>query len=403
MAGLCAARHLADAGLRVELFEAQDELGGAARPGWLTGGADEALLEFLSVAGLRRDALEPARVFDVGAGGVLQPAASDDALPPGLYRTRLRLPRFRRVLAGMRGALCRDTPERAARYDDRSIEALAALYLGPAAATQWLEPWLATRAPADAQRTSRVAALLPLAGRRGGPLYALHAPPSRDRPGWTRGVELRCGARVDAIAREAGLVVRAGGETRRPRAVVLAVPVAVIAEVAASLLGRPLARALDALAGRPSATLWCPLRRGAERSRVDGEGIAALRVARERSAAIAGMTIDVEQGLARASLRDGYAQGIPGRAASPAELVAHLEELLPGIYGDARRATLTHDTRAHFDVGRYRALARARRLVAELPDVFVAGEAWSEATLEGAAQSGRRAARDLLAHLSLSG
>ncbi len=74
---------------------------------------------------------------------------------------------------------------------------------------------------------------------------------------------------------------------------------------------------------------------------------------------------------------------------------------MPGLRVDAEASHLVRARRAVFPVGRYRAIARARRRVARTAGLFVAGERWAEASVEGAAASGTRAAREMIAFLEI--
>lgn len=395
IAGLCAARRLADAGLRVTLFEERPEIGGSARPGWLASGGDRGLLGFLAAANLRDHALVAARGFFLGPAGVLSPVPTEGALPPGLWGTRLRLPRLARLLSDIGSATLQiGRAERAARFDDRSVEELGRLYLGGRAAAEWLEPWLASRAPTDARRASRVAALLALVNRRDAPLYALRRPPALADARWVLGVETRCRAAVDRVELDSGVRVRSGGEAFRARALVLAVPIPKLLTLGRELWTRPQRHALAALQSDAAASWRCAL--SSLRGPFEGappDTIASLRVPRSRSRHVGALCVDHERGELRASLR-------AAAKVSPAELAEHIEGLVPGLYLDLANAGFESDERPCFRVGRYRAIANARRLTAAFPSLFLAGEAWSEGTLEGAAQSGSRAATEVIEYLA---
>lgn len=392
VAGLCAARGLADAGLRVTLFEARGEIGGVARSGWLASGGDRGLLDFLEAATLRDDALGPARGAFLGAAGALSAARTEGAPPPGLWATRWRLTRLARVLQGMRPKLALDRPEDAACFDDRSVEEFGRLYLGRRAAPEWLEPWLASRAPIDARRASRVVALRALAHRGDAPLYVLRAAPALAEPRWTRGIHVRCGVAIDRVELASGVFVRCGAEHFSARALVLAVPVPAALAIAAEIWTGPQRSALAALRTETSTTWRCSLRGVPSGSAgLVSDAAMTLRVSRERSRSIAALCIDLESGELRASLR-------AAAASSPASdvLAEHIEGLLPGLYLDFAKAELDRVAQPCFEVGRYRAIATARRLTRVSPALALAGDGWSEATLEGAAQSGSRAAREVI-------
>ena len=362
IAGLCAARELVDRGLRVTLFEARDRIGGEARAGWVASGGDRALLRFLDASGLRDDALAPAQAVHLGAAGKFRVGGGEGAVPPGQWEIRLRRGRLDRVVAPMRERLQLAAPEAAAAFDDRSVEALGRLYLGREAATRWLEPWLASRAPAEGATTSRVSSLLALVHRERAPVMVLKSAPVLSDSRWTRGIEFHCDAAVDRVELHPSPAVRCRGMRRGARALVLALPPERVIPLGADVWSRAQQCALGSLCSAESLYWSESIREGATSAALAIRP-SALRLSRTQSPWVASLSLDPVAGRVRAALRETAAP-------SSAELAAHVEGLLPGLQLERGAAGLTSSLRPRFPVGAYRALAHARRRTRELAPLF---------------------------------
>ncbi len=425
LAGLCAASDLAGRGFEVVLFEREDRPGGRARsdrekdfryePGaHLATGADVSLLALVERAGLGRELLplRPVALAQVQRGKAFRihpESVRGVAGIPGVGAfAALRLARLERLLARLAPILDAEAPERAEAQDDRSVADFVRLYFGSKVLERWIRPWLADTAPCDAEEASRVLALGLLAFRRHAYVGSLRGDLGGLAEALAKSVAARLGAAVRAVEPAAGgrlLVSHAGtgGEgTLEADAVVLALPAGDALSVASAVLSNA---ELDLLrAGRSVPALGLalglesPLARHATRLRIPRpEGLPFRTVALEPG--VPGGRLPEGRGLA--VLLDS---GTDPRALDRAdERVASrwidaLDALLPGAAARVSWVRIHRWESAHprFDVGRYRAIARLRRLGTDVRArgrrLYLAGDHLVGPTLEAAVVSGRRAA-----------
>ncbi len=438
LAGLAAATALRARGLGVVLFERDERAGGrlhCVREGDylfdlgdpLVSSEDRALRSFIDAMGLRDELLPLRPVLLAQASGAriaeIDPrSVSGIARIPGVrWREALRLLRLPRLLRRYAPWLDPREPERAARWDDRSLADFGRLYFGASVLERWMEPRLACRAHADAAETSRALFLLlercDPEGRIGlprGPLGEL-AEAAAARIG------VCLGMRVARVQRGAGsslqLVVAAVGDAAQDcepeeqvDAVLLATPAGEAARIASPLLSPAEQRFFEGVSYAPAVTLHCGLRRSfathpqllrlprRERSPLEslllepgvaggrapaGAGIAVLRATPEWSASHWGVPADVAE----------------------KELLGAFERLHPG----ARRALVTTRlervaaSHPRFEVGRYRALERFQRVQrdqrAQGRFLYFANDYLALPSIEGALLAAERAVEALCADL----
>jgi oxygen-dependent protoporphyrinogen oxidase len=417
LSGLAAALGLRERGLRVSLLEAEAAAGG--RAGVRDGAAPVHVLdpEARALSALAR-----------GAGGEdallpLRPLADArcrdgriEALPAWRSREaprllqRLGFARLERVEGRFRALLRRASSEEAARLDDRSIAELAALYLPRSALAAWVEPLAALWGLGDPARASRVALLrLHGAGALGAalPRQGLGALAAAVAARFE--VRLGCAAeRVEAAG--AGLRVQlAEGAALEADAVVLAVPARVARELAAPLLTPPEHEILGASRAAPAIALRAELEAGL------GPTPTRVAVAGQDGSPLAWLLL--EPGPSQ-RLREGRAA--VHLVATPAWSAAHLEapddalskellaalaQLQPGAAAAVASARVARCAEAFplFPVGRYRELARLRRVEADRRSLgrrlYLAGDWLAGPTAEDAAASGARAAAEAAADL----
>jgi protoporphyrinogen/coproporphyrinogen III oxidase len=408
-AGLAAALELRARGVRVTLFERAGAAGGRARDesaegpaaaAPLVGAGDARLAALLERAGAAQ--LRPA-TFALWRDGKLRPLAPAG----GVARVRAAFARARveRIERRFAALLDRDAPERAARFDDRSAAAMARLYLPRAALAEELAPLTAGIGLGDAEEVSRVPGLLlrrslaqpPRALRGGADALAVAA---------ARACELRLGSEVESVEPVASsLRVRAtSGATLDCDAVVVATPADVARRLAEPALTTPERDVLARTRYAPALVLHAALERApaARATRVLVPAAAGLPVAWV-DLAPAGTHAPQSGGLATLVAGAEWSRahlGAPDDAVAK-ELSSLLARLVPGSARELRLTRVVRHASAFplFPVGRYRELARFRRVQADRRALgrrlYFAGDYLAEPTLEGAARSALRAAAEL--------
>ena len=411
LAGLAAAFRLRERGLAVTVVEREAAPGGRARGVAEDGAAGIHVLDaearaLSALAGRAgaADALLPlaavaTAAFAAGRVETLPAWRSAEARRLG---ERLGLARLERVEGRFRGLLRRASSEQAARLDDRSVAELASLYLPRAALTGWVAPLAALWGLGDPARASRVALMrLHAAGALGAALPRLGLAAFAAALAAQLEVRFDCAAEgVEAAG--AGLRVRlAGGSALEADAVVLAVPARAARELAAPLLTPPEHEILGAARTAPAIVLRAALERSA--------GPTPARVA---VAGRDGLPLGWLLREAGPSPRLGEDRAAVHLVATPAWSAAHLEapddaiekELLaalarvqPEAAAAVRSPRVARYAEAFplFPVGRYRELARLRRVQADRSALgrrlYLAGDWLAGPTAEDAAASGLRA------------
>jgi protoporphyrinogen/coproporphyrinogen III oxidase len=414
-AGLAAALGLRERGLRVTLLEREAEAGGRARSEAADGlpfevgahvlGGASALASLARSAGAA-ELLLPARGVALARleGGVRLPLAPFDREAAPRLRDRLRLARLERVEARFRGLLERPSSEAAGRLDDRSIAELAALYLPRAALAGWVAPLAAAWGLGAAEQASRVA-LMRLHGAG-----ALRAALPRSGLGalaaaLARGLEVRLRCEVTRLeARAAGLRAElADGSSLDAEAAVLATPGRTALRLADPLWTEP---EREVLAGGRSAAAVV-LHLALERPLLDEP--TWIGVARDPALPLASLLH--QPGAAGGPVPEGA--GALSVVAAPdwsaarldasddaleKDLRTPLERVEPGVVRRLLAARVTRHDAAYplFPVGRYRALARLRRVLRDRRSLgrrlYLAGDYLAGPTVEDAVLSGLRAA-----------
>jgi protoporphyrinogen oxidase len=440
LSGLAAAVALRARGLEVACFEREERAGGRAaalRAGEfhfdlgdsLFSAEDTVFRAFVDAVGLR-DELLPlrpvllAQVLGARIREIDPRTLSGIARIPGVrWREALRLLRFPRLVRRYAPRLDARAPERAARWDDRSLADFARLYFGASVLERWLEPRLASRAHADAADTSRALFLLLEAidpeGRLGlprGPLAELVEAAVR-----------RVGARFDhevtqirrGVERPLAIWLRAHAEgapddDAEPPfdAIVVATSAPTALRISDPLLSPAEREFLGAATYHKSLTLHCGLRRSfashpqllrlprAEHSPLESvlfePGVVGRRA--PAGAGIAVLRATPEWSLTRWDL--------PAEVAEK-ELLGVFDRLYPGARRALVASHLERRARAHprFDVGRYRALERFRRVQedqrAQGRRLYFANDYLALPTPEGALLAAERAVSDLCSDLGL--
>jgi oxygen-dependent protoporphyrinogen oxidase len=425
IAGLAAAQELVRRGCEVSVLEQAAQAGGRARShaekdvryepgGHVVTARDRHFLDLVDAAGLASTHLpvRPIRLAQAGVGGLapIDPASRVGvARIPGVGRLAgLRLMRLGRLLDRYSAGLDPDAPERAEAQDDRSAGDFARLYFGKRVLRGWLAPWLADVATADPEEASRVLSLLLLATQRHAPHGTLRGDLGDVGVRLAERLDVRLSCPVQAIeARARGLEVHHAAGTCEADGVVLALPARAALELARPLLTRAETEVLDTARTTPMLSVAFgldePLVRLTTRLRVPGPLSYPFHA------------VLIERGVPKGRVPEGKGLGIllardDGREESDEALLsrfqAGLDRLFPGavsriLFGRVHRhpAALPR-----FDVGRYRALARLRRVEAEERArgrrLVLAGDHLAAPSLEGAASSGRRAALALARDLS---
>jgi len=426
LSGVAAATLLRRAGCGVELLERENRPGGraagAAREGFrldaapfLAGASERRLLGLIADAGLAERLLPLRPIALVHArGGRLDPAPPagrrrEVARIGGVrLREALRLHRLARLERRFTELLAPEAPERAVRLDDRSAADFVRLYFGPSVLERWAEPILASDLLADAAETSRVAFLLARRARGEAPLGTLRGSPAEIADALLRpedGLSLEVRGLEPAGA---GLALDTTAGPRRADAVVLALPAAETLRVAAPALGPAEREGLAASRALAAIVVHVALARAptrkATRIRVPGaEGLPLATVAVEPGGAGAPAPRDAALVTLVATSRWSAAHLAADDSVVEKELFGALDRVLPGTSAGVRFREIRRYAQAlpHFDVGRYRALARLRSLDAERRAggrrLYFAGDHWLAPTLDAAIASGRRAALELCA------
>jgi oxygen-dependent protoporphyrinogen oxidase len=428
LAGLGAAWRLQRRGHRVIVLERRSWLGGRAA-GELDRGfsiersisalthADTHLTQWIGELGLA-GALLPLRLVQLAQVHGDRVVPIDPSTRVGVARIPgvnlldgLRLVRWPRLVARYRSRLDPDRPERAARWDDRSIADFARLYFGPSSYERWVEPESMSVFLSEASETSRVGFLLSWLAGEGG----------RARPGVPRApladvvraaserLDVRMRHRVERVEPAAhGFRLHVRGEDRSERTLEAdAVVVATAAGEAERLASAAIVPAerdyLRDVSYAPALTLNVALERP----------LAGLpqwvRVPRvERSPLVSylsepglgGGRAPESCGVVTASAAEEFGLA---HAGSPDEVVTKtllegLERFHPRLGGLVRFSHLSRALGAvpHFQVGAYRALERFQNVQrdrrAHGRRLYFAGDYLAGPRAEQALSSGLRAA-----------
>ncbi len=412
LAGLAAASRLRERGARATLLERESAAGGRARSGpdgtphVLDRGA-LSLTALARAAGLAA-ALLPLRpaVQARARGGALLPLAPYDHVGAPRLLDRLRLARLERVEARFRSLLAREASERGERLDDRSVVEVARLYLPREALAGWIRPLAAAWGLGDPERASRVALhRLHVAGALAAALPRAPLDALADALASAPEARLGCEA-LEVVAEGRALRVSlADGSALLADGVVLAVPARAALALAATLLTAPEREVLAGAWTAPAIVLEARL------ARPLAPDPTQVGVGAEEGLAVGVLVLDPGEapGTARARLVAQPAWSEAHLAAPDdtieKELVAALERLLPGATGAIEAVAIARFPEAYpqFPVGRYRALARFRRVQADRRALgrrlYFAGDHLAGPTAEDAARSGLRAAEEWLADL----
>ncbi len=427
VAGLSAARHLAEAGIDALVLEASDAPGGRARnaraAGHVFSSADTHLVALLEAAGrlgaLR--ALDPPGWLLAHDGRLrsIDPTRGPlgfAAMPGVGWLEALRLVRLGRLWQRFAHSLDPRAPERAAALDDRSILEFAELYFGSGVAHRALGPLSVSGTQLAPEEASRLVFLLRRDALVTGRPSVLDVPAAAaDADPWESVARrlvapdrVRLGARVERVSArpDGGFTIEvqhsAGGdEELTSEALILAVPAPEAVRLTHPLLTTAERDALGAIRYRDALTLSAPLEPlpGAARAvlpEANADAIEAMTITREpgrgggRLVAVtrpgyAGAHWQTPDGSIRKDLTERLARLDP-RLAVPSD---------PGVC----RVHRFPQALPEFRVGAFRRLARLRRVersrAAEGRRLYFAGDHLAGPWLENAAASGRRAAHDV--------
>jgi protoporphyrinogen oxidase len=423
LAGVAAARQLAERGFSVAILERAEQPGGrcasALHEGFdlepaspVMSTADRRLLKWIVDVGLR-DELLPLRPMVVATShrGAVTPVDTRGVLgiarTPGI-RTReaVRLVRLPRLMKRYANRLAFDAPERAEGLDDRSVYDFGRLYFGESIVDGWMAPRAAGTFPAEPRQASRALFL-----RR----HREHARANRGLPRATLGavvekaaqsLPLQVGAEVARIEPGATSPLRAvmaDGRAFECEAVVLATDAIEAARIAAPVLSTAECDGLARVRYASSLVLAAGLRRPFSPhpmeihcSARDESPLATVLL----EPGVSGGRVPHDRGLATLRATAAWSDA---NAAAPDEAVAKsLREAFGRLYPEFERALhfekVLRVERAypHFDVGRYRDIARFERVQGDLRRggrrVYFAGDYLVDPSWEGALASAHKAA-----------
>ncbi|HVH17690.1 MAG TPA: FAD-dependent oxidoreductase [Myxococcota bacterium] len=421
IAGLGAAWRLVRKGFAVRVVERADRVGGRvaaeidegtvleAVPQVLCA-QDRRLLAWIGAVGLR-DELLPLRplataVSCAGAVRDVEVARFTDVrrIPGVRWWEALRLVRLPRLLARYRSALDPAAPERAGRFDDRSVADFCRLYFGDSVLEHWLAPRLLSDSLGDVRETSRVLMLHELLARGFARLGVPRAPLSEVALRVAAGLPVSLGVEALELAKADGTRVRleTTAGALEADAMVIAVPAPEALRIAAPLLRTAERDALGGVTYAPGVTVAAlmrrPLRPRPTLVRVPPSEGSPLACALIEPGLAAGR---VAEGRSLLSLRAAPAFAAAHFDAPPEaiekELLAAFERVWPGSQRGVERVRTLRVRYAapRFEVGHYRVIERWERLQrdarAEGRRVYFAGDYLTHPSFEGALASAERA------------
>lgn len=422
LAGLAAAWRLVRDGFAVTLLERADRPGGRAAvhrergfafdptPALLTRG-DRRLLEWIGEIGLR-DELLPLRPLETAVAhrGEVRVAEVRHLLDvrriPGVSQVQaLRLLRLPRLLARYAEALDLEAPERAAALDDRSLADFCDLYFGRSVLEGWMGPRATAESLGDVEQMSRVQFLHHFRAhelaRRGLPRAGL----GELVDAAAAALPLRLGRVVRAIEPHCDGRLRVVGDADEcvAAAVIVATPAPEALRIAEPLLTSAERDDLAAVRYAPGVSVAAALRRSLTPHprqilvpRTEHSAIESVLL----EPGVPGGSVPGGRGLATLRARSAFAAR---RFDAPTdalvkELLDAFAALCPGALGAIEFTHTFREERAapRFDVGRYRAIARCQRVMADRRRagrrVYLAGDYLVHPSPEGAIVAALRAA-----------
>ena len=425
IAGLGAAWELAQRGFDVTVLERAARPGGRAvsesqdgfslDSGWpVLSGNDTRLLTWIDAVGLRDEMLplRPLLASQVRGGtvGAVDPRGlMGVARIPGVKpHQALRLARLGRLLRRYGEAIDPDTPERADRFDDRSLADFGRLYFGESVLERWLAPNVTVSTLANADQASRVLFLhaqrRAAGARLGLPRQALGelAEAAASKLKTYSGAEA---VQVEETSGAMRVAFRSAGESERvleAGAVVLATAAADAARVAAPLLTAAERDFLGGVGYTAGLHVCAALRRPFS---LHPELIAVPHAESSPLEAVLlepgvpGGRVPAGHGLAtlRATGAWSDAQLEAPDEAVEKELLGAFERFHSGASGAVLFTRLFRVARAHprFDVGHYRTLASFLRVQADRRArgrrLYFAGDYLMHPSWEGALAAAQRA------------